>query len=102
MERGPKQRAKEALQCLESRVDVIMVHLNADAIDPLLFLLANLPNFSGVTFEQIMRALKIFLASERLGGLTVAEVNPDHHPRLRIVERLAGKIVDMLAARGGG
>ncbi|OQE14398.1 hypothetical protein PENFLA_c038G05250 [Penicillium flavigenum] len=99
---GPEQRAKEALQYLESRVDVIMVHLDVDAIDPLLFPLANLPNFTGVTFDQMMRVLKVFLASERVGGLTVAEVNPDHDPGLGMVEKLTDKIVGMLAARGGG
>lgn len=99
--RGPEQRAEEALKYLEDRVDVIMVHLDVDAIDPLLFPLANLPNFTGVTFEQMMRALKIFLASERVGGLTIAEVNPDHDPGLGMVERLTGQVVEMLAARGG-
>ncbi|KAJ6051304.1 uncharacterized protein N7446_005936 [Penicillium canescens] len=96
----PEKRAEEALQYLGSRVDVIMVHLDVDAIDPLLFPLANLPNFTGVTFEQMMRALKVFLACERVGGLTVAEVNPDHDPELEMVERLTDRIVEMLAARG--
>ena len=96
----PEQRAREALSHLEERVDVIMVHLDVDAIDPQVFSLANVPNFTGVTFEQMMRALKVFLGSKKVGGLTIAEVNPDHDPGLEMVERLTGQIVEMLAARG--
>ena len=73
----PEQRAREALKYLEDRVDVITVHLDVDSIDPKMFPLADLPNFTGVTFEQRVQALKVFLGSSKIGGLTVAEVNPD-------------------------
>ncbi|CAM1509740.1 Fc.00g000750.m01.CDS01 [Cosmosporella sp. VM-42] len=98
--REPEQRAKRALEYLEDKVDVIVVHLDVDAIDPQMFPLANVPNFTGVTFEQMMRALKIFMGSEKVEGLTIAEVNPDHDPGLQMVERLTDNIVGMLAARG--
>ena len=97
--REPEQYAKKALQYVEGKVDVIMVHLDVDAIDPQMFPLANLPNFTGVTFEEMMRALKVLLGSEKVGGLTVAEVNPDHDPGLGMVGRLTDEIVGMLAAR---
>jgi arginase len=97
--REPEQRAREALEYLEDRVDIIMVHLDVDAIDPQMFPLANVPNFTGVTFEQMMRALGVFLASGKVGGLTVAEVNPDHDPWLEMVARLTDEIVAMVAAR---
>lgn len=95
----PEQRAQEALKYLEDNVDVIMVHLDVDSIDPQMFPLANIPNFTGVTFEQMMRALKVFLKSEKVAGLTIAEVNPDHDPGLEMVERLTDQVVEMLAAR---
>lgn len=97
--REPEQRAKEALEYLNDNVDIIMVHLDVDAIDPQMFPLANVPNFTGVKFEEMMRALRIFLASEKVGGLTLAEVNPDHDPGLKMVERLTEEVVGMLAAR---
>lgn len=96
--REPEQRAREALKYLEDKVDVIMVHLDVDSIDPQMFPLANVPNFTGVTFEEMMRALKVFLGSEKVAGLTVAEVNPDHDPGLEMVGRLTDQIVGMLAA----
>ncbi|KAL9616485.1 MAG: hypothetical protein Q9160_008653 [Pyrenula sp. 1 TL-2023] len=95
----PEQRARKALKYLEDRVDVIMVHLDVDSIDPQMFPLANVPNFTGVTFEQMMRALKVFLGSDKVGGLTVAEVNPDHDPGLEMVSRLTDQLVAMLAVR---
>lgn len=97
--RDPEQRAREALKYLEDSVDIIMVHLDVDSIDPQMFPLANVPNFTGVTFEEMMRALKVLLGDKKVGGLTVAEVNPDHDPGLEMVERLVDQIAEMLAAR---
>lgn len=95
----PEQRAREALSCLEDRVDIILVHLDVDAIDPGEFPLANVPNYTGVTFQQMMRALRVFAGNEKVRGLTVAEVNPDHDPGLRMTEELASEIVNMIAGR---
>lgn len=95
----PEQRAREALEYLEERVDIILVHLDVDAIDPGEFPLANLPNYTGVTFQQMMRALGVFVRSPKVQGLSVAEVNPDHDPELRMTEQLTKEIVNMLAER---
>ncbi|KAF5672212.1 hypothetical protein FDENT_10637 [Fusarium denticulatum] len=97
--KDPEQRARETLEFLQDKVDIIMVHLDVDSIDPGTFPLANVPNFTGVEFENMMRALKVLLASEKVGGLTVAEVNPDHDPGLKMTERLTSEIVEMVAAR---
>lgn len=97
--RAPEERAAEALRYLEENVDVIMVHLDVDSIDPRMFPLAHLPNYTGVGFEEMMRALKVFVGSGKVGGLTIAEVNPDHDPGLGMVERLTDQVVGMLAAR---
>ncbi|KAH7382450.1 hypothetical protein DE146DRAFT_227451 [Phaeosphaeria sp. MPI-PUGE-AT-0046c] len=95
----PEQRAQEALKYLETRVDNILVHLDVDAIDPGMFPLANVPNFTGVNFEQMMRVLAAFLKSDKVKGLSVAEVNPDHDPGLDMMQKLAQNVVDMLATR---
>jgi arginase family enzyme len=97
--RDPEQRAMAALKYLEDRADIIFVHLDVDAIDPQMFPLANVPNFTGVEFPQMMRALKVFLGSDKVCGLSIAEVNPDHDPGLDMVKRLNAEIVGMLGAR---
>jgi arginase len=94
-----EERAKEALHYLEDRVDIIVVHLDVDAIDPQTFPLANVPNFTGVAVEQMIRALSVFMDSEKVGALTIVGVNLDHDPGLKMVERLASEVVTMLVAR---
>lgn len=99
--KDPEQRARRALEYLESSgVDLILLHFDVDSIDARMFPLANVPNLTGVSFEQMMKALKVLLASDKVAALTVAEVNPDHDPGLGLIERLTGEIVAMLAARG--
>jgi arginase len=93
-----ERRAKEALKYLEDQVDVIIIYLDVDAIDPQLFPLANVPNFTGIAFEQMIQALRIFLMSAKIGGQAIAEVNPDRDPELEMVDRLTTEVVSILAA----
>lgn len=97
---NPEDCARRALgHFTEQGVDVIMVHLDVDAIDPRGFPLANLPNYTGVAYEEMMRAVAVVLGDSRVGGLTIAEVNPDHDVGLGMVERLTDEVVGMLARR---
>lgn len=93
------QRAKEALKYLEDKADEIVVHLDVDSIDPGLFRLANLPNATGVKLSVMMKALKVLLKSPKVGGLAIAEVNPDHDPGLKMTGRLVDEIVEALRGR---
>jgi arginase len=97
----PVAQATSVLHYLEERVDVILVHLDVDSIDPRTFPLANVPNYTGVKFEAMMQALAVFVASDKVACLCVAEVNPDHDPELKMVERLSKEIVGMLGLRKG-
>lgn len=96
---APEERARVALKYFEERVDTILAHFDVDSVDPSMFPLANVPNFTAVTFEQMIRALRVFVGSRQVGGLTIAEVNPDYDPGLEMVERLTNQVVEMLAAR---
>ena len=100
--KDPVQRAEEALKYLEDRVDVVMVHLDVDSIDPGLFPLANVPNATGVEFPVMMKALKVLLKSLKVGGLTIAEVNPDHDPGLKMTGSLVDEVVEALKGRMSG
>lgn len=96
----PTGCAYEALvYLLDNKVDDILVHLDVDSIDPTLFPLANIPNYTGVPFETMMSALKPILGNPKVMGLSVAEVNPDHDPELEMTARLADEIVEGLSAR---
>ncbi len=81
---------------MEDQVDHIFVHLDVDVIDPGLYPLGNVPNWMGLRFAAAMAAFKTFLQSKKLVGLSVAEVNLDHDPGLKITEPLIKEIVDGL------
>lgn len=95
----PERRAKQALDWMEKRVDHIIVHLDVDSIDASLYPLANVPNFTGAAFEAIMKALEVFLGSEKAAALVIAEVNPDHDPGAKMTERLVDEVTGYLASR---
>lgn len=98
VQRSPAETAQAALRWMEEQVDYIVVHLDVDVIDPGTFPLCNVPNWTGLGFEETMTALKIFLKSEKTVALSLAEVNPDHDPGLKMTETLVNEIVDGLSA----
>lgn len=97
--RASVEEAKTALKWMEDRVDHILVHLDVDVIDPQQFPLSNVPNWTGLGFEEVMDAVKIFLSSKKSVGLSVAEVNPDHDPGLQMTSQLVDEIVNALKVR---
>jgi arginase len=97
VQKAPETRARDALQWMEAQVDYIVVHLDVDVIDPGEFPLCNVPSWTGLCFEETMAAVKVFLGSKKAVALSVAEVNPDHDPGLRMTEMLVDHIVDGLS-----
>jgi arginase family enzyme len=52
----------------------------------------------GLPYATVMRALPVLLASPKLAGLTITELNPDHAAAVPgSLERLAKAIGDSLA-----
>jgi arginase len=89
----PEHAATRARQSIEGRCDRVLVHFDVDVIDftdvPLS---ENWGRNEGLSYEHTMRALTALLASPRLAGLTITELNPDH------TERGAGSIEAFTAA----
>jgi arginase len=89
----PVHAATRARQSIEGRCDRLLVHFDVDVIDftdvPLS---ENWGRNEGLSYEHSMRALAALLASPRLAGLTITELNPDH------AERGAGSIEAFTAA----
>lgn len=96
VQRDAVKEATATLKWMEDRVDYIFIHLDLDVIDPGLFPLGNVVNWTGLEFEPAMIAMKVFLKSEKAVGLSVAEVNPDHDPGLKMTERLIDGVVNGL------
>jgi arginase len=93
----PEAAAARALQLLEARCERLLVHFDVDVIDftdtPLS---ENWGRNEGLPFATALRALAPLLASPRLAGLTITELNPDH------AEEGAGAVERLVAAVGSG
>jgi arginase len=90
----PEGAAARALALLEPRCDRLLVHFDVDVVDftdtPLS---ENWGRNEGLAFATALRALAVLLASPRLAGLTITELNPDHTEEgAGAIERLAEAI----------
>ena len=98
---GPRAAAAAALAELESRAGTVVVHFDVDAVDSGDLPLANFPHHGqGLALAEALACLEVFLASPKLGGLVVTEVNPDHDPDGGQLGRLVDGLVAALAGRG--
>ena len=92
----PEQCAARALSMLGD-AERILVHFDVDVVDYLdLPISENAGRNEGLTFDAAIRALGILMATPKLAGLTVTEVNPDHDPDGSATERLVGGLATAL------
>src|SRR6266545_2986209 len=97
---GPRAAAAAALAELEARSGTVVVHFDVDVVDSGDLPLANFPHFGqGLSLTDTLACLEAFLASPKLGGLVVTEVNPDHDPGGQLA-RLVDGLVAALAHQG--
>jgi arginase len=93
----PEAAAARALALLEPRCDRLLVHFDVDVVDftdtPLS---ENWGRNEGLEYETALRALAAVLASPKLAGLTITELNPDH------TEDGGDAIQRLVAALAGG
>ncbi len=77
--RNPEEAARDILDKWASPFERLLVHFDVDVLDFFDTPLAeNYTRNLGLTLDQAMRALGVFAAHEKFGGLTIAEINPDH------------------------
>ena len=103
---SPTAVAASALDQMENRADAILVHLDVDVMDFIDFPAADFPTINaGLTFEQTMACIDVFVRSPKFKGLTITEFNPDHvdeHEQLVVtfVERLVRALTGMPSPTG--
>jgi len=95
----PEAAAARACEALEARCDRLLVHFDVDVIDftdvPLS---ENTGRNEGLAYADAMRALARLLASPKLAGLTITELNPDHAAAVPgSLERFAAAVGERLA-----
>jgi arginase len=97
---APERAARRARGLIEDRCDRLLVHFDVDVIDftdvPLS---ENWGRNEGLAYDHAMRALQTLLASPRLAGMTITELNPDHTEQdAQSIERFAEAISGSLAS----
>ncbi len=96
---GPEQAALRARELLEDRCERLLVHFDVDVIDftdvPLS---ENSGRNEGLAYDHALTALQTLLASPRLAGVTITELNPDHTEDARSIERFVAAISGSLAS----
>jgi arginase len=97
-----KEAATEALMQLEGRAERFVVHFDVDVIDFVDFPIADVPQINaGLTFQEAMVCLEVFVSSPQFAGLSIAEINPDHADEEgTLASTFVGSLVDVFAARG--
>jgi arginase len=95
----PERAAHRARGLIENRCDRLLVHFDVDVIDFTdMPLSENSGRNEGLAYDHAMRALQTLLASPRLAGLTITELNPDHaEQNAQSIEAFAAAISGSLA-----
>jgi arginase len=103
----PEGSAERALAEFASRFERLAVHFDVDVVnfsdEPLS---ENAGRGEGLQFDSAMRALRVFLGSERLSAVTVTELNPLHGEEDgrtlgRFLDALIDSLVHAPALRSG-
>ena len=94
---GIRGRAGEAalgaLRELEDRADSILVHFDVDVIDFADFPAADVPHSKGLSFDEAISALAVFMGSRKFAGLVITEFNVQRDPGGSLARRLVEALV---------
>jgi len=90
------ESAIAARSSLETRVDQLLVHFDVDVIDSKDFPAADVLHRHGLSFDEAMAALSVFVGSPKFAGLVITEFNSDRDKDGSLAERLVDGIVKVL------
>ena len=95
----PERAACRARELVEDRCDRLLVHFDVDVIDFTDVPLSENPGRNeGLAYDHAMEALQTLLASPRLTGMTVTELNPHHTEQdAHSIERFTAAVSRSLA-----
>ncbi len=94
-----KDSAKKVVHQLENEVDSILVHFDVDVIDFDDFPAADVPHHKGLSFDETIEALTVFITSKKFVGLVVTEFNVNRDNEGLLAKRLVDGVGKAL--RGG-
>ncbi len=94
-----KESAREALSQLENKADSILVHFDVDVIDFDDFPAGDVPHYHGLSFDEKMSALDVFIASRKFAALVITEFNADRDPEGTLAVRFVDAVAKTLARK---
>jgi arginase len=95
-----KASAREALGQLESKTDSLLVHFDVDVIDSDDFPAADVPHARGLSFDEAISALDLFIANPKFAALVITEFNSHRDADGKLARRLVEAVTQALAKRG--
>jgi arginase len=95
-----REAAREALSQLENKADAILIHFDVDVIDFDDFPVGDVPHHHGLSFDEAMRALAVFIASPKFAALVITEFNANRDPDGTHAARLVDAVAKTLEQRG--
>lgn len=88
--------AQAALQALEGRSSPLLLHFDVDVIDCEEVPAVDVPHRGGLGFEDVVEALRVFVASPSVAGLVITEFSAELDPEGGLARRLVAALVDVL------
>ncbi|TDE13079.1 arginase family protein [Jiangella asiatica] len=93
----PAGSAALALSALTSVTERFVVHLDVDVVNFFDLPAADVPQYHGLTLDQVMTAVAVMVRHPGFAGMTLTEFNPDHgepdgSTARRLAEALAGAL----------
>ena len=93
------ESAGEALSQLENKADSILVHFDVDVIDFDDFPAGDLPHYHGLSFDEAISALDVFIASPKFTALVITEFNADRDPEGTLAVRFVDAVAKTLGRK---
>jgi arginase len=91
-----KESAREALNQLENEIDSILVHFDVDVIDYDDFPVGDVPHYEGLSFDDAISALEVFITSPKFAALVITEFNVNRDPDGTLAVRFVDAVVKTL------
>jgi len=93
------ESAGEALSQLENKADSILVHFDVDVIDFDDFPAGDLPHYHGLSFDEAISALDVFIDSPKFTALVITEFNADRDPEGTLAVRFVDAVAKTLGRK---
>jgi len=89
----PRANARRALEQLQHQANRIVLHFDVDIIDSTELPLGDFPHFNaGLSFDNVMACLNVFLKAPSLAAFVITEINPDHDPDDILIRSLVRRL----------